>query len=95
MIEKETKIIAYEKLLKRPPKDYEEDKIFYFYIKEYDVMKRANALVPIIEWNQFRRLDLERIKDLIAEPVFFEISIVYEPNEVEQYGIDYIALDLS
>jgi len=57
-------------------------------------MKGADALVLITEWNQFRRLDLERVKDLLAEPVFFDLRNVYEPDEVEQYGIDYIGVGL-
>ena len=60
---------------------------------EYEVMKGADALVLITEWNQFRRLDLERVKDLLAEPVFFDLRNVYEPDEVE-HGIDYIGVGL-
>jgi UDPglucose 6-dehydrogenase len=48
-------------------------------------MKGADALILITEWNQFRRLDLQRVKDLLAEPVFFDLRNVYEPEEVEKY----------
>ncbi len=41
--------------------------------------------------NAFRatRLDLQRVKDLLAEPVFFDLRNVYQPDEVARYGIDF------
>jgi UDPglucose 6-dehydrogenase len=55
-------------------------------------MKGSDALVLITEWNQFRRLDLNRVKNLLAEPVFFDLRNIYESEEVEKYGIDYIGV---
>ena len=49
-------------------------------------MKGADALVLITEWNQFRRLDLQRVKDLLAETVFFDLRNVYEPEEVISFS---------
>jgi UDPglucose 6-dehydrogenase len=40
-------------------------------------MKGSDALFLITEWNQFRRLDLNRVKELLAEPVFFGLRNVY------------------
>ena len=57
-------------------------------------MKGADTLVLITEWNQFRRLDLQRVKDLLAEPVFFDLRNVYEPEEVEKHGIDYVGVGI-
>jgi UDPglucose 6-dehydrogenase len=70
--------------------DYEQDIIYC--ANEYEVMKGADALVLITEWNQFRRLDLNRVKNLLAELVFFDFRNVYESEEVEKYGIDYIGV---
>jgi len=96
LIEKGAKIRAYDpEAIKEATwrlEDYEQDIIYC--ANEYDVMKGADALILITEWNQFRRLDLQRVKDLLAEPVFFDLRNVYEPNEVEQYGIDYVGVGL-
>ncbi len=73
-------------------KDYEQDIIYC--ASEYEVMKGADALVLITEWNQFRRLDLRKVKKLLAEPIFFDLRNVYEPEEVEKYGINYIGVGL-
>jgi UDPglucose 6-dehydrogenase len=55
-------------------------------------MKGADALILITEWNQIRRLDLQRVKNLLAEPIFFDLRNVYESDEVKKYGIDYIGV---
>ena len=94
LIEKGAKIRAYDpEAIKEATwrlEDYEQEIIYC--ANEYEVMKGADALVLITEWNQFRRLDLERVKDLLAEPVFFDLRNIYESEEVEKYGIDYIGV---
>ncbi len=59
---------------------------------EYEVPKGTDALVLVTEWNQFRRLDLERIKELMKEPIFFDFRNVYDRVEVSEYGFDYIGV---
>ncbi len=65
------------------------EKDILYCANEYDVMKEADALVLLTEWNQFRRLDLERAQNLLAEPIFFDFRNVYRPEEVERHGIEY------
>jgi UDPglucose 6-dehydrogenase len=57
-------------------------------------MKGADALILITEWNQFRRLDLQRVKKLLAQPLFFDLRNVYQPEEVANYGLDYVGVGL-
>ncbi len=71
-------------------KEYEQDIIYC--ANEYDTMKGSDALVLVTEWNQFRRLDLQRVKDLLANPVFFDLRNVYKEKEVAKYDIDYIGV---
>ena len=96
LIEKGAKIRAYDpEAIKEAIwrlKDYEQDIIYC--ANEYDVMKGADALVLITEWNQFRRLDLERVKNLLDEPIFFDLRNVYQIEEVKEHGIDYIGVGL-
>ena len=60
----------------------------------YDVMKNSDAVVLLTEWNQFRRLDFERVKRLLDNPVFFDLRNVYQRDEVEPHGLKYIAVGL-
>lgn len=62
---------------------------------EYEVMRNADALVLLTEWNQFRRLNLSKVKELLARPIFFDLRNVYEIEEVEKIGIEYIGVGVS
>jgi len=55
----------------------------------YDVASGADALVLATEWNQFRRLDLPRIKALLKEPIFIDLRNVYDPAHMKRLGFRY------
>ena len=55
----------------------------------YDVAQGCDALVLATEWNQFRRLDLQRIKCLLKSPVFIDLRNVYDPDQMRQLGFSY------
>jgi UDPglucose 6-dehydrogenase len=55
----------------------------------YDIAKGADALVLATEWNQFRRLDLPRIKNLLKSPIFIDLRNVYEPDQMRRLGFNY------
>ena len=55
----------------------------------YDVAKGCDALVLATEWNQFRRLDLQRIKGLLRSPIFIDLRNVYEPDQMRRLGFNY------
>jgi len=55
----------------------------------YDAMKGSNALVILTEWNQFRTLDLEKIKKLLKEPFFFDFRNIYDPQRLREKGFQY------
>jgi UDPglucose 6-dehydrogenase len=55
----------------------------------YDVASGADALVLVTEWNQFRRLDLLRIKALLKEPIFIDLRNVYDPAHMKRLGFHY------
>ena len=55
----------------------------------YEVAEGSHALVLVTEWNQFRLLDLERIKGLLQEPCFIDLRNVYEPLQMRELGFRY------
>jgi len=59
---------------------------------EYDALAGANALVLMTEWNQYRNLDLDRIKTLLSNPIFFDLRNVYKREDVEAKGFAYFAV---
>lgn len=56
---------------------------------EYDVAQGSDALVLATEWNQFRGLDLDRLKELLASPTVIDLRNVYEPETMRERGFDY------
>jgi UDPglucose 6-dehydrogenase len=55
----------------------------------YETMGGADALVIITEWNEFRALDLKRVKSLLKSPVLVDLRNVYEPDMMATAGFDY------
>jgi len=56
---------------------------------EYDALEHADCLVLITEWNQFRMLDLERVKARMRGDVVVDLRNVYEPEPMRQAGFRY------
>lgn len=59
---------------------------------EYAAIQNADALVIVTEWNQFRRLDLQRIKAALRQPVLVDLRNIYAPFEVESVGFKYYGI---
>jgi len=58
----------------------------------YEVVEQADALVLATEWNQFRQLDLTRIKTLLRQPIMVDLRNVYDPLTLESLGFTYISM---
>ena len=55
----------------------------------YACAEGADALVIVTEWEQFRALDLDRLKTVMKQPVLIDLRNVYRPAEMEQLGFVY------
>jgi len=55
----------------------------------YDAMTGADAMVIVTEWNEFRGLDVKRIKSLLNAPVVVDLRNVYEPEAMRTAGFIY------
>jgi len=55
----------------------------------YETCENADALVLVTEWNQFRMLDIERVKKLLREPVLVDLRNVYDPAAMRRAGFRY------
>ncbi len=58
----------------------------------YDTVNGADALVIITEWDQFRALDLERVKALLKTPIIVDLRNVYVPNDMKDMGFAYSSI---
>ena len=59
---------------------------------EYAAVKGADALVFVTEWNQFRALDLLRIRDLMTTPKVADLRNIYEPEDMREMGFEYVGV---
>ena len=55
----------------------------------YATMDGADALVLITEWNEFRALDLGRVRSLLRRPVVVDLRNIYKPDEMTAAGLAY------
>jgi UDPglucose 6-dehydrogenase len=59
---------------------------------EYDAIDGADVLVFLTEWNQFRALDMERVKSLLKSPKIADLRNIYEPSDMRKLGFEYIGV---
>jgi UDPglucose 6-dehydrogenase len=52
----------------------------------------AAALVIVTEWDEFRALDLARVKTLLAAPVVVDLRNIYDPAELQKHGLAYVSV---
>jgi UDPglucose 6-dehydrogenase len=58
----------------------------------YDVAEGADALVLVTEWNEFRSLDLARLRSAMKAPVLVDLRNVYRHDEVVRHGFAYTSV---
>ncbi len=97
-------IIVMESLLKDgaqvqaydPEADGECKRIFgdriHYAKRNYDALRGADALIVVTEWNEFRRPNFERVKELLKNPVVFDGRNIYDPAEMKKMGFTYYSV---
>jgi len=68
-----------------------DEKISYWK-NAYEAARGAEALVFLTEWNEFRNLDLKKLKDALAKPVILDLRNIYEPERVTDIGFKYMGV---
>jgi UDPglucose 6-dehydrogenase len=58
----------------------------------YGCAEGASALVILTEWNQFRTLDLARVRKLLARPLLIDLRNIYKPSDMAEHGFTYVSI---
>jgi len=58
----------------------------------YACAKGADALVIVTEWEEFRALDFEQLKSVMAQPVMVDLRNIYRPEEIAMLGFKYLSI---
>ena len=88
LLEFGAKVQAYD------PKGFEQakqiwgDKITYAK-NSYEALENADFMLLLTEWNEFRRPDFDRVKELLKEPVIFDGRNQYDSERLKQRGFEY------
>ena len=58
----------------------------------YTCIERADAMLILTEWDQFRALDLDRVKAALRSPVVVDLRNIYKPADLAAKGITYVGV---
>lgn len=61
-------------------------------LDKYEVMQDSDALIILTEWKEFANVDLERVKNLLKNPVIFDGRNIMDRNKIESSGFTYFAV---
>ena len=90
LLDKGARVVAYDPQGMKAARDLIEG--VEFAEQAYAVAENADAVVLITEWNQFRSLDLARLKGLMRSPVLVDLRNVYRHEEVTKHGFSYVSI---
>lgn len=91
LLNKGAKIQAYDPKAMESAKYHFQNKIIYSKTS-YEALKNADALLLLTEWNEFRRPDMDKIKELLKNPVIFDGRNQYNVERITQRGFEYICV---
>lgn len=55
----------------------------------YDMAAGCDALIVVTEWNEFKQLNLEKVKSLLKSPIIFDGRNIYDPTLMKEMGFEY------
>jgi len=90
LIERGATVRAYDPVAMEESKHY--IKGIEYAADEYDAIKDADVLVIVTEWNQFRALDMEKVKSLLRAPNIVDLRNIYEPSDMREMGFAYVGV---
>jgi UDPglucose 6-dehydrogenase len=64
----------------------------YFASDSYEAANGVDGLVILTEWNQFRHLDLSRLRAAMRRPLIVDLRNIYEPAKMAQAGFHYVSI---
>ena len=91
LLEQGFQIYAYDQEATDNIKKIFADKIFY--CKDpYQAVNKADALIIVTEWNEFKQIDLNKVKKLMKNPTIFDGRNIYDPSDLKKLGFRYYSV---
>ncbi len=86
------KITAFDPVAMPKAKDLPVMRNVAFASDAYDAARGADAVAIVTEWNEFRNMNLGRLKRLMRKPVLCDLRNLYDPEEVESAGMRHVGV---
>lgn len=90
LIERGSTVIAYDPIATEEARKFLSN--IEFASDEYEAVNGADVLVLLTEWNQFRALDMERIRTLMKTPKIADLRNIYDPAGIREMGFEYVGV---
>jgi UDPglucose 6-dehydrogenase len=58
----------------------------------YEALRGADCAVIITEWDEFRALDLDRVREVMNRPLVVDLRNIYKPEELRSRGFTYLSI---
>lgn len=91
LLEKGFQISAYDQEAEDNIKKIFSSKISYSK-DPYQAVDGVDALIVITEWNEFRQIDLNKVKKIMSNPTIFDGRNIYDPSELKKLGFKYYSV---
>lgn len=85
------KISVYDPVAEKNIKRIFGDKLEYF-DNPYNAVKKKDALCILTEWNEFKQVNLQKVKSLMNKPIIIDGRNIYNPETIRKYGFTYISI---
>ncbi|MBK9385093.1 MAG: UDP-glucose/GDP-mannose dehydrogenase family protein [Planctomycetes bacterium] len=63
-----------------------------YHQRPYDTLPGADAVIVVTEWNEFRRPNFEKMRELMKTPIIFDGRNIYSPKTLQKEGFTYYAI---
>ncbi len=70
----------------------EEPPFVVYYESIYEAVRGANALLILTEWEEFSQMDLEKVRQLMDNPIIVDGRNIFSPEEVRRLGFEYYSI---
>ena len=91
LLNRGAKVQAYDPKAMNSAKYHFQNRITYAK-SSYEALNNADALLLLTEWNEFRRPDMDRIKELLKTPIIFDGRNQYNMERTVQRGFEYVCV---
>jgi UDPglucose 6-dehydrogenase len=91
LLKHQAKVYAHDPVANEEAKKQLSGRVKYF-DNNYDALKKADALIVVTEWNEFRRPDFDKMKSLMRGHVIFDCRNIYNPSVLREKGFTYYGI---